>query len=161
MTPFERITYRLGAITLWMLVLFGILGLTLVVPLISESLSVAYAEYASDRWTIQSLLSAPVFLGTVFIVEVLYLLKLAHRDQMFSNNVFKWVRLLAGTGFTLSASIVSIGIWLSAKNTLPPAVSLVILTSFLLATAASLVTLTLFALLKRATFVSEELEGVI
>jgi hypothetical protein len=161
MKIFERITYRLGAITLWVLVFFGIFGLTFLVPLVSESLSSQYGEYANDRWAIQALLSAPVFLGTVFILEVLYLLKLAHKDQMFSNNVFKWVRLLAGTGFVLSASIISIGIWLSAKNTLPPAVALILLTSFLLATAASLVTLTLFALLKRATYVSEELEGVI
>jgi hypothetical protein len=161
MSIFERTTYRVGAITSWLLVLFGILGLTLVAPLLSESLSGAYSEYANDRWTIQFLLSAPVFLGTVFILEVLFLLRLAYKNEMFSNSSFKWVRLLAGTGFALSASIVAIGGWLSVKNTLPPLLALVIAVSFLLVTATSLVTLSLFSLLKRATFVSDELEGVI
>jgi len=161
MTRTQRITYLFGSITLWTLVLFGLVGVTLVVPIVSDSLAKQFTEYSNERWTIQALLSGPVILGIFLILEILLLLKLAKSNEMFSKSVFKWVRLLAGTGLALAASIAAIGIWLSYKNTLPPFVFLILVGSFLLVAAVSLVTMTLFGLLKRATSVTEELEGVI
>jgi hypothetical protein len=80
---------------------------------------------------------------------------------MFSVSAQKWVRLLSYNASALAVSFLVILVWLNLKNTLPPAVGIVLVVGFILPLAVALVTRTLLVLLKQATASSEELEGVI
>lgn len=156
----RKTIYVASHIVIWLLVAIALTGVTLVAPLMSTELA-TIPDYANDRWTIQFLISLPVVIGMAILLEVLYLLKLTYKNQMFTEQVFKWVRLLAGTCFGLAASCVSLGAWLSYKNTFPPGMLIVVTVSTLLAIAVALVTTSLLGLLRNATANANDLEGVI
>ena len=161
MTKFEKLTYLLGSAILWLLILIGLVVLVLFIPVNVSALQNTYQEYSGDGLTIQILLSVPVLIGQLILFEVMYLIRLVHRNQMFTNRAFKWVQALTISAFALAGSIGVIAIWLSNKNTLPPFVLMVLAVSFLLVLAVALVVISLLGLLKRATEASQELEGVI
>ena len=147
--------------TLALLILLTTVGLVFVVPAISQGLVTEFSEYANDRWAIQGLLSVPVALTAFTFAEIIYLLRLLNTSEILSDSAFKWVKLLAFTTLALAVSILMIFIWLMGKNTLPPAVAIVLIGSFLLAQAVSFVTFSLLGLLKKATRATQDLEGVI
>jgi hypothetical protein len=156
----RKAVYASSHIVIWLLVAIALVGVTLVAPLMSTELA-TIPDYANDRWAIQFLISLPVVIGMAILLEVLYLLKLTYKNQMFTEQVFKWVRLLAGTCFGLTASCVSLGAWLTYKNTFPPGMLIVVAVSTLLALAVALVTTSLLGLLRNATANANDLEGVI
>ena len=92
---------------------------------------------------------------------ILVLLRRVRIDQMFSRSAHGWVRTLSYNAAALSLSFGVILFWLNAKNTLPPAVGLMLLLAMLLPLAVALVTRTLLGFLQKATTDHEELEGVI
>jgi hypothetical protein len=161
MTKFEKLTYLLGSAILWLLILLGLVVLGLFIPVNVSALQNTYQEYSGDGLTIQILLSVPVLIGQLILFEVMYLIRLVHRNQMFTSRAFKWVQALTISAFALAGSIGVIAIWLSNKNTLPPFVAIVLAVTFLLVLAVALVVISLLGLLKRATEASQELEGVI
>ena len=161
MKTFEKLTHLFGSAILWVLILLGVLAHVLVIPATASSLQAAYSEYTNDALTIQILLSLPVLFAQLVLIEILYLLRLIHRNQMFTNRAFKWVQALTSSAFTLVGSIGAIASWLFFKNTLPPFVGMVLVTSFFLALAVGLVVISLLGLLKRAAQAAQELEGVI
>ena len=161
MTKFEKLTYLLGSAILWLLILIGLVVLGLFIPANVSALQNSYQEYSGDGLTIQTLLSVPVLIGQLILFEVMYLIRLVHRNQMFTNRAFKWVQALTISAFALAGSIAVVAIWLANKNTLPPFVAIVLAVTFLLVLAVALVVISLLGLLKRATEASQELEGVI
>ena len=161
MSGFEKISYLLGSAILWTLVVLGVFALTTLIPVNSVYLQNTYVEFANESLVIQAILSLPVLIGQAILLEIMYLLRLVHRNQMFTNRAFKWVRALTSSAFTLAGSIGAIASWLFFKNTLPPFVGMVLVTSFFLALAVGLVVISLLGLLKRATQAAQELEGVI
>ena len=156
----RKAVYVSSHLVIWLLVSIAFAGVTLIAPYMSSELS-TIPDFANDRWTIQFLISLPVATGIAILLEVLYLLKLTYKNQMFTEHVFKWVRLLAITCFALAASCVLLGAWLSFKNTFPPGMLIVVTVSTLLALAVALVTTSLLGLLRNATSNANELEGVI
>jgi hypothetical protein len=161
MSSFERFTYVLGSIILWGLIALAAIVLVTFIPVNSAALQGSYLEFSNDTLTIQTLLSVPVLIGQLILFEVMYLIRLVHRNQMFTNRAFKWVRALTISAFALAGSIGFIAIWLASKNTLPPFVAMFLAVTFLLVLAVALVVISLLGLLKRATEASQELEGVI
>jgi MFS family permease len=161
MKTIERLSYLFGSILLWLLFIIGALVAALIAPAISEFLTRTYSEYANDRLVIQLLLTTPVALGMLIVLTVLLLVRLVHKNQIMSNNAYKWVKALTLTTFGLAVSLLAIILWLNSKNTLPPLVGAALVSGTLLALAVGFVTLTLASLLKRATTNVEELEGVI
>jgi hypothetical protein len=160
MKKLER-AVRVGAIiSIWVLMAIGALVLV-AVPFLSSSLVTSYSEYANDFWIITGMLVIPVLLAEALLSIILVLLRRIRVDQMFSVSAQKWVRLLSYNAATLSVSFLVILVWLNLKNTLPPAVGIVLIVGFILPLAVALVTRTLLVLLKQATASSEELEGVI
>ncbi len=159
--PFEKLTHLFGSAILWLLILLGLLAHVLVIPANAYALQDAYSEYANDALTIQILLSLPVLFAQLVLIEILYLLRLIHRNRMFTDQATSWVRALTVTAFLLAGSIGIIAAWLFNENTLLPIVGFVLLTSFLLASAVGLVVISLLGLLRRATQAAQELEGVI
>ena len=160
-----KITDRLavigGFVTISISALLGILTLAFVLPVWARGLAMSYSEYSSDHNSMLVLTSAPVAIFELIALEVAYLLWLVHRDRMFSARVFKWVNLLSVTFLALAGSFVAIGTWLAIKETLPPAVALVLAALSIVAAAVGLVTRSLLVLLRRATNATQELEGVI
>ena len=161
MSSFERFTYVLGSIILWGLIVLAAIVLVTFIPVNSAAFQGSYLEFSNDSLTIQTLLSVPVLIGQLILFEVMYLIRLVHRNQMFTNRALKWVRALTVSAFALSVSIGAIAGWLIFKNTLPPFVGMFLATTFFLALAVGLVVISLLGLLKRATQVAQELEGVI
>lgn len=161
MSNLERFTYVLGSAILWGLIALAAIVLATFIPLNSAALQESYVEFANDALTIQILLSVPVLIGQLILFEVMSLIRLVHRNQMFTNHAFKWVRALTISAFAMAGSIGFIAVWLANKNTLPPFVAMVLVSAFLLVLAVALVVISLLGLLKRATEASQELEGVI
>jgi hypothetical protein len=161
MSGLEKITYLIGSAILWILVVLGVFALVTLIPANSVSVQNTYAEFANEAAVIQCILSLPVLIGQAIILEIIYLLRLVQKDQMFTDAAFEWVKALALSAFALAVSIGVITTWLLSKNTLPPFVGMVLATSFLLALAVGLVVISLHGLLKRATQAAQELEGVI
>lgn len=160
MNNLEKIT-RIGAIgVIWLLMLFGVL-VAIVVPFVASALVHEYSEYANDFWVITGMLLAPTLLAESLLAIILVLLRRIRVDQMFSHSAHRWVRALAYNAGALSASFAVLLVWLNIKNTLPPAVGLVLLIGFFLPLAVALVTRTLLVLLRQATAATEELEGVV
>lgn len=156
-----RFIYMLASVVLWVLVLIGFAFHFAFVPALSHGINQEFEEFANDRWLIQGLITAPVIFGQILLLIIIFLLRRIRAEQMFSTSVYKWVRLLAVDALALAASFVTIFVWLNIKNTLPPAIGIVLLVAILLSLAVSLVTASLLGLLKKATDVSQELEGVI
>lgn len=161
MSNLERFTYVLGSAILWGLIALAAIVLATFIPINSAALQESYVEFANDALTIQILLSVPVLIGQLILFEVMSLIRLVHRNQMFTNHAFKWVRALAISAFALAGSIGFIAVWLANENTLPPFVAMVLVAAFLLVLAVALVVISLLGLLKRATEASQELDGVI
>lgn len=154
-------TAYIGAIgVIWMLMILGVL-VACAVPLVASEFVSEYSEYANDFWVIAGLLIAPILLAESLLAIILVLLRRIRVDEMFSPIAHKWVRALSYNAGALSASFVVILIWLNVKNTLPPIIGLVLLIGVFVPMAVALVTRTLLVLLKRATYASEELEGVV
>lgn len=152
------------SVTYTALVLLGVLvlgALVFVVPASAKSLSERYTEFAGESATIAALLSAPLTIFLFVIAIIVFLLRLVRTDQMFSNQVFRWVNYLALASFLQALGFIVIGLWFSYQSGLPPfyLFGLVFLT--LLSVAVGLVTVALLELLKRATAVAQDLEGVI
>lgn len=161
MNKLDKVVFGSGYAILGLLMAFG-LGVTLVVvPAMVDSLIRTYPEFSEDRFTLSLLLTVPLVIGEALVAEVALLLRLVHKDRMFSERVHKWVSLLAWTSFALAISIASIGFWLAANDTLPPIVLLTIVGLTLLVAAVSIVTRSLLVLLRRATAAAVDLEGVI
>jgi hypothetical protein len=139
----------------------GVATLAVFMPVWADHLVEANPEYRSQSTVIRPLISAPVAIFELIALEVAYLLWLVHRDRMFSARVFKWVNLLGVTFLALATSFIAIGAWLTIKETLPPAVALVLAALSIVAAAVGLVTRSLLVLLRRATNATQELEGVI
>lgn len=161
MNTIERFSYTLGSALLWLIFALGGLVTVVIVPIISNELTLTYSEYTNDRAVIQIMLTMPVVLGMVIVLAVLLLLRLIHKDRILSVSAYKWVRGLSFSAFGLAASLFAIGSWLNFKNTLPPLIAITLTAGALVALAVGFVTLTLMSLLKRATTAIEELEGVI
>lgn len=152
---------HIGAISvIWMLMLLGAL-VSLALPLVASEFVDEYSEYANDFWVIAGLLIIPILLAESLLAIILVLLRRIRVDQMFSPTAHKWVSALSYNAGALSASVVVILIWLNVKNTLPPIIGLVLMVGVFVPLAVALVTRTLLVLLKRATYASEELEGVV
>lgn len=139
----------------------GALSIALFLPVWADQLVQGNREYEDEGSVILVLTSAPVVLFEVISLEVAYLLWLIHRDRMFSTRVYKWINLLGATFMALAGSFVAIGAWLMVKETMPPAVALVLAALSIVAAAIGLVTRSLLVLLRRANIAHEELEGVI
>ena len=160
MNRFEKLSH-LGAISaIWVLMLLGVL-VAFAAPLVASEFVNEYNEYANDFWVIAGLLVIPILLAESLLAIILVLLRRIRVDEMFSPIAHKWVRALSYNAGALSASFVVILIWLNIKNTLPPIIGLVLLIGVFVPLAVGLVTGTLLVLLKRATYASEELEGVV
>lgn len=160
MNRFEKLSH-LGAISaIWVLMLLGVL-VAFAAPLVASEFVSEYSEYANDFWVIAGLLILPILLAESLLAIILVLLRRIRVDEMFSPIAHKWVRALSYNAGALSASFVVILIWLNIKNTLPPIIGLVLLIGVFVPLAVGLVTGTLLVLLKRATYASEELEGVV
>ena len=156
----EKITY-VGAIgSIWMLMLFGVL-VAVAVPFFASALVDEYSEYANDYLLITTILLVPILLAESLLAVILVLLRRIRVDQMFSVATQKWVTALSYIATATSVSFGVILLWLIAKDTLPPAVGLVLLIAFFTPLAVALVVRTLLVLLKRATLVTEELAGVV
>jgi hypothetical protein len=156
----EKAAHIVAISVIWMLMLLGVL-VALAVPLVATEFVNEYSEYANDFWVIAGLLIIPILLAESLLAIILVLLRRIRVDQMFSPIAHKWVRALSYNAGALSASFVVILIWLNVKNTLPPIIGLVLLIGVFVPLAVALVTGTLLVLLKRATYASEELEGVV
>ena len=160
MTSLENAT-RIGAISvIWILMIIGVV-VSIAIPFISSELVNEYSEYANDFWVITLLLMVPTVLAESLLSVILVLLRRIRIDQMFSGSAHKWVRALSYNAAGLSAAFAVIFVWLSAKNTLPPVIALVLIMAFFLPLAVALVTRTLLGLLQKATAATEELEGVV
>ena len=160
MNRFEKISH-LGAISaIWVLMLIGVF-VALALPFVASEFVNGYDEYANDFWVIAGLLFIPVLLAESLLSIVLVLLRRIRVDQMFSAISHKWVRALSYNAGALSASFAVILIWLSLKNTLPPIIGLILVIGAVTPLAVALVTSSLLVLLKRATYASEELDGVV
>ena len=152
---------HIGAISIiWILMLLGVL-VALAVPAVASEFVNEYSEYANDFWVIAGLLNVPILLAESLLAIILVLLRRIRVDQMFSAAAHKWVRALSYNAGALSASFVLILIWLSIKNTFPPIIGLILVIGVFAPLAVALVTRSLLVLLKRATYASEELEGVV
>lgn len=154
-------TAHMGAIgIIWMLMLLGVL-VAFAVPLVASEFVSEYSEYANDFWVIAGLLIVPILLAESLLAIILVLLRRIRVDQMFSAIAHKWVRALSYNAGALSASFVLILVWLNIKNTLTPIIGLILVIGVFAPLAVALVTRSLLVLLKRATYASEELEGVV
>lgn len=160
MNKTEKVIRIAAILTIWTLMLLGILVL-IAVPFGTAALVNQYSEYKNDFGVIVGMLFAPVVLAEALLGVILVLLRRIRVDQMFSVSAHRWVRGLAYIAAALSASFVVLLIWLNVKNTLPPAIGLILLVSFFVPLAVALVTRTLLVLLKQATAKSIELEGVV
>ena len=150
-----------GQLFLIMLSLAGLLAVSLLVPQVSLELASRYSEFSNDGLTIRVLLTIPIVISIAIFLEVLYLQRLVHRDQMLSQRTYKWVRLLEITPLGLAASFVLILLWLSSKQALPPFYLFALISLSIFCLAVSMVTSSLLGLLRRATMASEELAGVV
>ena len=144
-----------------LIVLFGILGLFLVIPSIAADLVGNYSEYSGDQALIQVLLSAPVVITIAVFGQVIALLRMLARNNMLSYSAFKWVKGLGYSAATLAVSFGALFSFLLWKNTMPPSIGFVIIVLILFSSAVSLVTFSLLGLLKSATETKLDLEGVI
>lgn len=144
-----------------LIVLFGILGLFLVIPSIAADLVGNYSEYSGDQALIQVLLSAPVVITIAVFGQVIALLRMLARNNMLSYSAFKWVKGLGYSAATLAVSFGALFSFLLWKNTMPPSIGIVIIVLILFSSAVSLVTFSLLGLLKSATETKLDLEGVI
>lgn len=156
----EKTAYKGAISVLWMLMILGAL-VAFAVPVVASEFVSEYSEYANDFWVISGLLITPILLAESLLAIILVLLRRIRVDQMFSPIAHNWVRALSHNAGALSASFVVILIWLNMKNTLPPLIGLVLLIAVFVPMAVALVTRTLLVLLKRATYASEELDGVV
>lgn len=150
-----------ASVMLSLIVLFGILGLFLVIPSIAADLVGNYSEYSGDQALIQVLLSAPVVITIAVFGQVIALLRMLARNNMLSYSAFKWVKGLGYSAATLAVSFGALFSFLLWKNTMPPSIGIVIIVLILFSSAVSLVTFSLLGLLKSATETKLDLEGVI
>lgn len=157
----NRLNRFAGYSSLGLLAAIGVLGLLAIVPTIAANLATSFSEYQGDQVLISFLLGTPVAVFVIILIEVAYLFWLVNNDRILSPRVFKWVRLLSISSFALALSLLVIGLWLTAKNTLPRAVLFVLTALILLASAVGFVTRSLQGLLKKATDAAADLEGVI
>lgn len=160
MSNLERITHSGANVVIWVLILLGAL-VSVAVPFLAASLVEAHSEFANDFWGITGLLFLPIVFAESLLVIILVLLRRIRINQIFTATAHKWVLGLSSTAAGLSSSFVVILTWLNIKNTLPPIIGLVLLIGFFAPLAVALVTGALLFVLKRATFASEELEGVV
>ena len=157
----NRLNRFAGYSSLGLLAAIGVLGLLAIVPTVAADLATSFSEYQGDQVLLTLMLGTPVAVFVLILIEVAYLLWLVNNDRILSPQVFKWVRLLSISSFALALSLLVIGLWLTTKNTLPPAVLFVLTSLILLAAAVGFVTRSLQGLLKKATDAAADLEGVI
>lgn len=146
---------------MWLVLLLAGLGVLVIVPTISQSLSNQFSEFANDELLLRGMMSAPVVVFSGVIAIVLVLVSRIRKDRMFSSEAAKWVRLLIGTTAALGLVLVGDVIWLGGKNALPPFAFFTLAFLASVTFAASFVTAHLLGLLKKATSLSEDLSGVI
>lgn len=152
----------LAAITvIWMLFILGSVGLIVLVPALASELTIEFSEYQSDFIALLLLLGTPVLIGLAILTIILILLRRIRHARMLSSAAFGGIKGLITTTSALSASFVLITTWLSFKNTLPPAILIVLAVFSLIALAVALVTNVLYGLLKQAVMNSVELSEVI
>lgn len=161
MSKIARLAGTSAIIALALIIAFGLLGLLFVIPATTEGLVSTYSDYSGDQKVIQVLLSVPVALSIMIFSEIIFLLMRVGQNKMLTYAAFKWVRLLGYTAATLAVSFGALFGYLSFKNTLPPAVAIVILVLISFSLAVSLVTFSLLGLLRSATEAKLDLEGVI
>lgn len=153
---------RMAASTvLWLLLLLGGFGLVVIVPALAFELASEFSQYQSDVFVLTLLLGTPVLIGVLILGLILILLRRVSKDQMLAPASYGWIRALVIASAGLAASFVTIGVWLTIKNTLPPVILLVLSALVLISLAVSLVTQALFGLLRKAVSQSEELNEVI
>ena len=157
----QRLNVVLSYISLSVLAAIGALFIFAVIPMTSSGLALDYEEFSSDSVTLRFLLTVPALIAELVLVAVGVLLWSVYKDRMFSSRAFKWVRFLVATFVALGCAIAAIGVWLAAKNTLPPAILLTLSVFAVLSIAVAFVTGSLLGLLEKATSAVEELEAVI
>lgn len=146
---------------IWLLLLVGAAAVVFVTPSIAGQLTAAYVEYQGDFVNLVVLLSSPVVAVMSMLVIVLVLLKRIRADRMFSSDVNRWIQALAISALGIASTFFAIIVWLSAKNTLPPLVLVVLLVGFITAMAIAFVIRSLLALLRSAKEAKDELAAVI
>ena len=146
---------------IWVLVVIGLLVQIFVIPIVSNSLSQQFVEYSADAAIIATMLTAIVFVGQATLAFISLLLRRIRADELLTPNTNKWVNALALSLFVAAATFVFLMVWLTAKNTLPPSLAIVLLLAILVSVTVALVTLSLKGVLQEATAARIEMDAVI
>jgi hypothetical protein len=157
----NRVTGFVAQSVLWILILVGLGGLVVLVPVLAGELTSEFSQYQNDFLILVGLLGLPVVIGLALLVLILVLLRRIRLDSMLAPASYGPIRWLVLSSFLLAGSFVLIGVWLTMKNTLPPVIAIVLAVFALIALAVALVTKVLFGLLKKAVAHSDELREVI
>ena len=143
------------------LVLVGFLLEFLVIPELSRDLASTYSEYSDQGFEIQLMLSSVIFVGQISMVLIGLLLSKVHHQRLLEKRSPAYAQGLAISFAAISILTATLLMWLISRNTLPPALAIVLLISILGTSLAGLVTWSLTEVLKEATKARFELERVI
>jgi MFS family permease len=144
-----------------LLVLVGLLLQVLVIPQLSRDLASTYTEYSDQGFIIQVMLSSMVFVGQVIMVLIGLLLSKINSRRLLENRSNAFAQSLAISFAAISVLTAVLLIWLTSRNTLPPALAIALVITILVSSIAGLVTWSLTEVLKEATKARVELERVI
>lgn len=157
----RKLLTNLALAMIGLLVLVGLLLQVLIIPQLSRDLVSTYTEYSDQGFIIQVMLSSMVFVGQVIMVLIGLLLSKINSRRLLENrsNVFAQSLAISFTAISILTAILLI--WLTSRNTLPPALAIALVITILVSSIAGLVTWSLTEVLKEATKARVELERVI
>jgi hypothetical protein len=144
-----------------LLVLAGLFAEIVAIPQISLGLEQQYAEYEGEAGLIQSMLTCLVLFGQLGLVLVILLLRRINSKRLLEKPSVKWVNALISSSIGLSIAFISLIIWLSLKNTMPPGLGILLLVAVFGSLALALITHSLKVVLLGAIETQAELAGVI